>query len=155
MPNASAPELLRIEKLSAGYGEALVLFDIDLALCEGRSLALLGRNGVGKTTLVNTIIGVTRRREGRIVLAGRDITLASPEQRAHAIGYVTGGGVVAAFAGTWLAMLTQNVEGLEAFTAADAARLTEAIIVAVRELVNDLSAQARRDGLCNFGQRGQ
>ena len=82
-------ELLKVERLSAGYGEAQVLFDIDLSLAEGRSLALLGRNGVGKTTLVNSIIGVTRRRGGRIVLAGRDLTTASPEQRAHAgIGWV-------------------------------------------------------------------
>ncbi|WP_353182633.1 ABC transporter ATP-binding protein [Bosea sp. (in: a-proteobacteria)] len=89
MSDASTPELLTIEKLSAGYGEAQVLFDIDLTLAEGRSLALLGRNGVGKTTLVNSIIGVTRRRGGRIALAGRDLTAASPEQRAHAgIGWV-------------------------------------------------------------------
>lgn len=89
MPDASLPELLKIEKLSAGYGEAQVLFDIDLTLAEGHSLALLGRNGVGKTTLVNSIIGVTRRRGGRIVLAGRDLSAASPEQRAHAgIGWV-------------------------------------------------------------------
>jgi branched-chain amino acid transport system ATP-binding protein len=89
MPDASLPELLKIEKLSAGYGEAQVLFDIDLTLAEGHSLALLGRNGVGKTTLVNSIIGVARRRGGRIVLAGRDLTAASPEQRAHAgIGWV-------------------------------------------------------------------
>lgn len=63
-------ELLAIERLSAGYGEAQVLFDIDLTLAEGRSLALLGRNGVGKTTLVNSIIGVTRRRGGRSCSAG-------------------------------------------------------------------------------------
>jgi branched-chain amino acid transport system ATP-binding protein len=89
MSDAAAPELLRVERLSAGYGEAQVLFDIDLALAEGRSLALLGRNGVGKTTLVNSIIGATRRRGGQIMLAGRDLTGASPEQRAHAgIGWV-------------------------------------------------------------------
>ncbi|MFJ5370833.1 ABC transporter ATP-binding protein, partial [Bosea sp. CER48] len=89
MSDASRPELLRIDRLCAGYGEAQVLFDIDLTLAEGHSLALLGRNGVGKTTLVNSIIGVTRRRGGRIVLAGRDLTVASPEQRAHAgIGWV-------------------------------------------------------------------
>ena len=82
-------ELLLVDKLCAGYGEAQVLFDIDLALTEGRSLALLGRNGVGKTTLVNSIIGVTRRHGGRILLAGRDLTSSSPEQRAHAgIGWV-------------------------------------------------------------------
>ena len=89
MPEAAPSELLRIEKLSAGYGEAQVLFDIDLTLAEGHSLALLGRNGVGKTTLVNSIIGVTRRRGGRVMLAGRDLSAASPEQRAHAgIGWV-------------------------------------------------------------------
>ena len=89
MSDASKPELLTIEKLCAGYGEAQVLFDIDLTLAEGHSLALLGRNGVGKTTLVNSIIGVTRRRGGRVMLAGRDLSAASPEQRAHAgIGWV-------------------------------------------------------------------
>jgi branched-chain amino acid transport system ATP-binding protein len=82
-------ELLRIESLSAGYGEAVVLSDITLELAQGQALALLGRNGVGKTTLVNSIIGVTRRRAGRIMLAGRDITALSPEARAQAgIGWV-------------------------------------------------------------------
>ena len=52
-------ELLRVEGLSAGYGEARVIQDLDFALEDGRSLALLGRNGVGKTTLLNSLIGVT------------------------------------------------------------------------------------------------
>jgi branched-chain amino acid transport system ATP-binding protein len=82
-------DLLTIDGLTAGYGDAIVLSDINLTLTEGRSLALLGRNGVGKTTLVNSIIGVTRRMAGKITLAGRDITSRSPEQRAHAgIGWV-------------------------------------------------------------------
>lgn len=82
-------DLLHIEKLSAGYGEAIVLFDVDLRLKEGRSLALLGRNGVGKTTLVNTIIGVTRQRDGVIHFDGREISRWRPEERAHAgIGWV-------------------------------------------------------------------
>ena len=85
---ADAP-LLSLTRLSAGYGEAAVLFDVDLTLAEGRSLALLGRNGVGKTTLVNSIIGVTRWRGGSISLGGRDITRLAPEERAHAgIGWV-------------------------------------------------------------------
>jgi len=55
----------------------------------GQSLALLGRNGMGKTTLINTIVGVTRYRGGRILLDGRDITALRPDQRAHAgIGWV-------------------------------------------------------------------
>ena len=45
---------------------------IDLALAAGESLALLGRNGTGKTTLLDTLVGVTRRHAGRIVLGGRD-----------------------------------------------------------------------------------
>jgi len=82
-------ELLRVTGLSAGYGDAVVLFDVDLTLSEGRSLALLGRNGVGKTTLINSFIGVTRQRTGTIVFAGRDITALAPEARAHAgIGWV-------------------------------------------------------------------
>src|SRR3981189_2152634 len=83
------PELLGVERLSAGYGEAIVLSEISLTLAEGESLALLGRNGMGKTTLVNSIVGVTRYRGGRILLDGRDITALRPDQRAHAgIGWV-------------------------------------------------------------------
>src|SRR5215467_1747386 len=83
------PELLAIERLCAGYGEAIVLSDISFRLDEGQSLALLGRNGMGKTTLVNSIVGVTRYRGGTITLAGRDITRLPPEQRALAgVGWV-------------------------------------------------------------------
>jgi branched-chain amino acid transport system ATP-binding protein len=82
-------ELLSIEQLSAGYGEAVVLSGISLAVAEGQSLALLGRNGMGKTTLINTIVGVTRYFSGTIALDGRDITRLRPDQRAHAgIGWV-------------------------------------------------------------------
>src|SRR5215467_15119307 len=82
-------DLLAIEKLSAGYGEAVVLSDISLTLAEGRALALLGRNGMGKTTLVNSIVGVTRYRGGTIRLDGRDITPLPPERRALAgVGWV-------------------------------------------------------------------
>jgi branched-chain amino acid transport system ATP-binding protein len=83
------PELLTLEGLRAGYGEAVVLGGISLVLNEGESLALLGRNGMGKTTLVNSIVGVTRYRGGTIRLDGRDITRMRPDQRAHAgIGWV-------------------------------------------------------------------
>ena len=82
-------ELLRLDGLRAGYGEAVVLAEISLALDEGQSLALLGRNGMGKTTLINSIVGVTRYRGGVIRLAGRDITKLPPEQRARAgVGWV-------------------------------------------------------------------
>jgi branched-chain amino acid transport system ATP-binding protein len=82
-------DILEIENLSAGYGSAVVLGGVSLSLAEGESLALLGRNGMGKTTLLNSIVGVTRYRGGAIRLAGRDIARLRPEQRAHAgIGWV-------------------------------------------------------------------
>ena len=77
-------ELLRVESLKAGYGEAVVLNGIDLSLAPGESLALLGRNGTGKTTLIDTLVGVTRRHAGRILLHGRDITALHPgAEQAH------------------------------------------------------------------------
>ena len=54
-------ELLRVDNLSAGYDEAVVLNGISLTLGEGETLALLGRNGTGKTTLMDTLAGATRQ----------------------------------------------------------------------------------------------
>jgi branched-chain amino acid transport system ATP-binding protein len=83
------PDILSITNLSAGYGNAIVLSDISLTLAEGQALALLGRNGMGKTTLVNTVVGVTRYFGGRIALDGADITGLRPDQRAQiGIGWV-------------------------------------------------------------------
>jgi branched-chain amino acid transport system ATP-binding protein len=82
-------DLLRIDNLSAGYGEAIVLPGLSLSLAEGQALALLGRNGMGKTTLLNSIIGVTRHLGGTIRLGTQDVTRMRPDQRAHAgIGWV-------------------------------------------------------------------
>jgi branched-chain amino acid transport system ATP-binding protein len=82
-------ELLKVEKLSAGYGEAVVLHDISFALPEGQTLALLGRNGTGKTTLINTLAGATRQHGGTISLAGVALhKLASHERAAAGIGWV-------------------------------------------------------------------
>lgn len=82
-------DLLAITDLRAGYGEAVVLPKLTLSLPEGQVLALLGRNGTGKTTLINSIVGVTRRFSGNIVLGGEDFTRMRPDQRARAgIGWV-------------------------------------------------------------------
>ena len=61
-------ELLTVDQLSAGYGEAVVLSDVSFELPQGETLALLGRNGTGKTTLINTIAGATRQHAGSIWL---------------------------------------------------------------------------------------
>src|SRR3974390_865879 len=82
-------DILRIEGLSAGYGEAIVLSGIDLRVAEGEALAGLGRNGMGKTTLINSIVGGPRQFGGRILLDGKDIIHMPPERRAHSgIGWV-------------------------------------------------------------------
>ena len=83
------PDLLAIENLRAGYGEAVVLPNMSLRLPEGEVLAVLGRNGTGKTTLINSVVGVTRRLTGTVALGGRDITAMRPDERARAgIGWV-------------------------------------------------------------------
>ncbi len=81
--------LLEVDDLVSGYGEAVVVDGISLSLPAGQSMAVLGRNGVGKTTLLNSIIGVTQRKRGQIKLGGRDVTALSAERRAQAgIGWV-------------------------------------------------------------------
>ena len=82
-------ELLRVVGLCAGYGAARVVNNVSFALEQGQSLALLGRNGVGKTTLLNSLIGVTTRHDGRVFVAGEDVTRLAPHLRAaRGIGWV-------------------------------------------------------------------
>ncbi len=82
-------DLLSVANLRAGYGEAVVLPDLTLRLADSEVLALLGRNGTGKTTLINSIVGVTRRFGGVIRLGDTDLTPLRADQRARAgIGWV-------------------------------------------------------------------
>ena len=75
--------LLRLEGVSAGYGDAVVLDRLELTVGGGEALALLGRNGAGKTTLIATVVGAgTRLMVGRLRLAGRDVTRLPSERRA-------------------------------------------------------------------------
>ena len=80
---------LTLEEVSAGYGETVVLEGISLTLSPGRTLAVLGRNGVGKTTLLATIMGHTRLHSGTIRFAGGEIAGLPPYRRARlGIGFV-------------------------------------------------------------------
>jgi len=67
-------ELLRVSGLSVGYGDVPVLTDVDLRVERGEWVAVIGSNGVGKSTLLKTIAGILRPRSGSVALAGRDIT---------------------------------------------------------------------------------
>lgn len=82
-------DLLKVENLSAGYGEAVVLNGISLTLQQGHTLALLGRNGTGKTTFMNTLAGATSQFGGSITLDSKPLHSLAPHQRAAAgIGWV-------------------------------------------------------------------
>jgi len=81
--------LLRLEGVRAGYSEAVVLDDISLAVPEHGSTAILGRNGVGKTTLLLTIMGYTNVTRGRILWRGEDMTPMAAHRRARlGLGWV-------------------------------------------------------------------
>jgi branched-chain amino acid transport system ATP-binding protein len=82
-------KLLEVDRVWAGYGEATVLQDISFDLDEGASLALLGRNGMGKTTLLATLMGATRQTRGSIKFAGQNLSVVPSHRRAHAgLGWV-------------------------------------------------------------------
>ena len=81
--------MLKIENLSVSYGETLILRDVSLEVRAGEMVCLMGRNGVGKTTLLKSIMGLLNAGAGRIQFNGIDITQATPDVRARAgIGYV-------------------------------------------------------------------
>jgi branched-chain amino acid transport system ATP-binding protein len=84
-----AEPLLAVRDLRAGYGDAVVLDNVNLEVPERGSLAVLGRNGVGKSTLLLTIMGNTVVRRGSVLWRGQDITRVQPYRRARAgIGWV-------------------------------------------------------------------
>ena len=86
---AMAEALLALNDVRAGYGDAIVLDGITLDVAAGGSLAVLGRNGVGKSTLLLTIMGFTRVSRGAIIWRGRDITRVAPHWRArNGLGWV-------------------------------------------------------------------
>ncbi|EFL52400.1 urea ABC transporter, ATP-binding protein UrtE [Solidesulfovibrio fructosivorans JJ]] len=84
--------MLRIEKLSQAYGGSQILWDVDLTLEPGDCVCLMGRNGVGKTTLLKALMGLLPLRSGKILFDGLDLTrLAAPMRARNGIGYVPQG----------------------------------------------------------------
>src|SRR5260370_4858987 len=84
--------ILQVQNLSVSYGESQILRDVSMEVRPGETVCLMGRNGVGKTTLLKSIMGLLRCRAGRVLFSGRDLTRTSPDVRARAgIGYVPQG----------------------------------------------------------------
>jgi urea transport system ATP-binding protein len=84
--------LLDIRGLNVFYGESHILRDVDLSVAPGEMVCLIGRNGVGKTTLLKTVIGLLEQRSGELQLQGRDLEGLPPHARARVgVGYVPQG----------------------------------------------------------------
>ena len=81
--------LLEIQGLNAWYGESHVLHGVDMKVGQGETITILGRNGVGKTTTLRTIVGIVRARKGKIAFAGADMMQVPLHKTAHrGIGFV-------------------------------------------------------------------
>lgn len=84
-----ATPLLQVSNLNAWYGESHVLHGVDMTVGEGETITILGRNGVGKTTTLRTIMGIIRERKGEIRFAGKDMLGVPLHRTAHVgIGFV-------------------------------------------------------------------
>jgi urea transport system ATP-binding protein len=89
---ASTQPMLEVNKLNVYYGESHILRNVDMGVARGKMVCLIGRNGVGKTTLLKTIMGLLTPRSGAIAFQGQSILGKSPDQRARmGIGYVPQG----------------------------------------------------------------
>jgi urea transport system ATP-binding protein len=80
---APAPDLLlRLEKLSSGYGAVTAVDNVDMVMPKGTITCVMGRNGVGKTSLMRTIMGLNKTRSGKVILGGKDLSGMAPHHRA-------------------------------------------------------------------------
>jgi len=84
--------ILQINNLNVYYGESHILRNVDMGVASGKMVCLIGRNGVGKTTLLKTIMGLLKPRQGDVSFFGKDITELTPDRRARmGVGYVPQG----------------------------------------------------------------
>ena len=88
----SAPLIIDAQGVQAWYGSSHILHGLDFKLAKGETVGLLGRNGMGKSTLIRTLLGHVRQREGRIQVAGKDLSKGMPHQVAQlGVAYVPEG----------------------------------------------------------------
>jgi len=145
--------LLKLERISTAYGQSQVLWDIDLDVPRGEALALIGRNGVGKTTLLKSIIGVQRLTAGVIRFGGADVTHLRPFERARAgIGYVPQGRHIFPHL-----TVAENLEsGLSALTGRGAGAIRAGVPDHIYELFPKLKQIAgRKGGVLSGGEQQQ
>ncbi len=142
--------LLEIRDLTVGYGDGVVLSDVELQVETHQAVCLLGRNGVGKTTLLKTLMGVLRPRAGRIAFDGQDIVRLTPNARARlGIGYVPQGRMIF----PQLTVTDNLMVGLEA---ASGRRASSQGLASVYELFPVLEEMGKRQaGMLSGGQQQQ
>jgi urea transport system ATP-binding protein len=141
--------MLSIQRLTVGYGRSLILHDVSLDVAAGQVVCLMGRNGVGKSTLLKSIIGLLRPRAGSIELESADLTALAPYRRARAgIGYVPQGRGLF----PQLTVRENLLMGLEAAPG----RVAGAVLDEVHELFPVLATMAGRvAGTLSGGQQQQ
>jgi urea transport system ATP-binding protein len=140
--------MLEIDRLHTHYGPSHIVQGLDLVAAQGEVIGIFGRNGVGKTTLLNTVMGVLSPRSGKVCLDGVDLTAARPERRVRAgLGYVPQGHEVFAHLTVWENMLVV----LEASKRSDKAAVDFALDLfpRLRPLLK------RRAGFLSGGQQQQ
>ncbi len=81
MLETKSPMALTMDNVTAGYGQTHILHGLSLTIARGERIAVIGRNGAGKTTMLSTIMGLTRLHGGRVHLGNEDISQLSPHQR--------------------------------------------------------------------------
>jgi urea transport system ATP-binding protein len=91
-PSSTSEPMLKVSDLDVYYGESHILRNVDITVHPGKMVCLIGRNGVGKTTLLKTVMGLLKPRHGSIEFSGQSISGKTPDQRARmGIGYVPQG----------------------------------------------------------------
>ncbi|MEO5876264.1 MAG: urea ABC transporter ATP-binding subunit UrtE, partial [Streptosporangiaceae bacterium] len=140
--------MLTVEGLEAAYGRARVLFGIDMAVEAGQLMCVMGRNGVGKTTLLNSVMGVLPPSAGRVVFDGRDVTRMKTHERVRAgMGYVPQGH------GTFPQLTV--AENLQVTLEATAHRDSRAVEEALEVFPRLVPLLKRRAGFLSGGQQQQ
>ena len=140
--------VLTLSHVTVGYGEGTVLSDVSLELAAGGALCLLGRNGVGKTTLMKTVIGLLKPKGGHLLFDGQHVTTLAPHERARlGMGYVPQGRLMFA----QLTVRENLLVGLEGLQSGAASAIDE--VYELFPVLKDMGG--RLAGMLSGGQQQQ